>query len=81
MNKMLTTFLDGIYKFQMHFLKWKLLYLDLNVTKACSGELQFMVALTLVQVITSCLIGDKPLPESMMTQFTNAILLHQAKMS
>ena len=35
----------------------------------------------LVQVKAWCRIGDKPLPEPMLTQFTNAYMRHQGEMS
>ena len=35
----------------------------------------------LFQVMAWCLTGDKPLPEPMMTQFTEAYIWHQGKMS
>ena len=35
----------------------------------------------LIQVMAWCLTGDKPLPEPMLTQFTDAYMRHSASMS
>ena len=62
--------------FQMQFLEWNILFF-ITIT------LQFIVMgpitnnSALAQVMASCWTGQKPLPEPMMTQFTDASMHHR----
>ena len=61
--------------FQMYFSGWKFLYFDSNFTEVCSkGSIDDKLAS--VQVMTCRQTGDKPLPEPILTQFTNTYMQH-----
>ena len=65
----------GTQHFQMHFLEWKWYNSDSDFT-----EFFFRSPIdnkpALVQVMAWRCIGDKPLPEPMMAQFTDAYMWH-----
>ena len=59
--------------FEVQFYEWKVLYFDLNLTEYIpKGPIDNNSAL--VQVMAWRRTGDKPLSESILTQFTNAAL-------
>ena len=67
-----TKWLTFCRHFQMHFFWGKFSYFDENFTKACSlGPVDSK--LTLVQVMACPWTDDKPLPEAMLTQFSDDI--------
>ena len=61
------------FSYQMHFLKWRSPYFDVKFTEVCHlGPTKNWSAL--VQVIALFPPGDKPLPELIMKQFTEAYM-------
>ena len=61
--------------FQMHFHEWKLLYFDSNFTEVVPKD-PIINKSALVQVMAWRRSGDKPLLESMLTQFTDTYMWH-----
>ena len=61
--------------FQMHFLEWKFLNFDSNFTEVPKCPIDNKWAL--VQIMSRCQTGDKPLSEPMLTQFTYANMRHK----
>ena len=59
----------------MHLYEWKVLYFDSNFINICSKS-QIDNKSALVQVMAWCQAGNKPLPEPMLTQFTEAYMWH-----
>ena len=56
-----------------HFHEWKVLYFDSNSTEVCSKGSNWSA---LVLIMTWCQIGNKPLPEPTLTQFTDSYMRH-----
>ena len=56
----------------MHFREWELLYFDPNFTELCPIDMKWAC----VQVMAWRRTGDKPLPETMFKQFTDAYSRH-----
>ena len=63
------------WHFSMHFLKWHSYNSNSNFTEICSQESNDNKP-AVVQVMAWRQIGDKPLPEPMMAQFTDAYMRH-----
>ena len=69
-----TTFLNAFYG-------WTILYFDSNLTESFVSKGPIGNTSVLVQVMAWRRTGDKPLSEPMMTQFTDAYMRHQGKIS